>query len=224
MVSTAGPADPRTTKSVGDARFSLSFLESNQVESKVFVRSITAAIVAEVALLLFASWQGSGFHQATSAAAKQTQFIEAQIFQPPPVAHLVDETKPISAPAHHEVALSKVPDKGRKAKPHEKLLQNKNQTVGGAPLAATHGPVVVYDPAPVIPSYLQDQYLQTSVVIEFDVTSQGKSKARLIGSSGNGQLDMIALETVKQWEFRPAQKNHIPISSQVRLRIDFQVK
>ena len=142
----------------------------------------------------------------------------------PPVAHLVDQTKPVSVAHHHEVALSKNPNRGRKAKPNEKLLDEKNQTQSGPQYGPTHGPIAVYTPAPAIPSYLQDDYLKASVVIEFMISSTGVATPRLIGSSSNDQLDAIALETVEKWKFRPAEKNNVPIDSKVRLRIEFEVQ
>jgi TonB family protein len=47
---------------------------------------------------------------------------------------------------------------------------------------------------------------------------------RLLSSSGNEELDVIALNTSRQWQFRPAESDHVAIDSKVRLRILFEVK
>lgn len=75
-----------------------------------------------------------------------------------------------------------------------------------------------------IPAYLQNQELKTSVVIDFFINSQGGVTPRLVGSSGNEELDAIAIEAVKKWQFRPAENDHHAIDSKVRLRIVFEVK
>lgn len=202
----------------------LSFLNDDQFESKIIWRSIAAAFLAEAFILLVAGWRMNLFHHNVSKVSDESQFIQAEMVQMPPVAHLVDQSKPVSVAHHHEVALSKNPSRGRKAKPNEKLLDEKNQTEGGPQYGPTHGPIALYTPAPVIPSYLQDDYLKASVVIEFMISSTGAATPRLIDSSSNDQLDAIALETVEKWKFRPAEKNHMPIDSKVRLRIEFEVQ
>ena len=100
----------------------------------------------------------------------------------------------------------------------------KNITVKGKPLSPTHGPVLVESPAPVIPEYLKNQDLNTKVVIEFTVLASGEAKPRLLVSSGNEELDQIALTAAKKWKFYPAENNHQAISASVRLRILFEVK
>ena len=90
-------------------------------------------------------------------------------------------------------------------------------------LGPTHGPVAFYTPAPVIPAYLRNQNLKTSVVIEFLITAQGVVAPRLLDSSGNDELDAIALRTAAQWQFKPAAKDNVPVDSKTRLRILFEV-
>ena len=91
-------------------------------------------------------------------------------------------------------------------------------------LASTHGPVALYAPPPQIPVYLQDQDIKTHVIIDFLVNQQGGTNPRLVSSSGNEELDAIALETAKKWIFRPAEKDGKKIESKVRLRIIFVVQ
>jgi len=60
-------------------------------------------------------------------------------------------------------------------------------------------------------------------VIEFLITAQGEVTPRLLDSSGNDELDAIAIDTVKKWQFKPAAQDNVPIDSKTRLRILFEV-
>ncbi|HUO58801.1 MAG TPA: energy transducer TonB, partial [bacterium] len=114
---------------------------------------------------------------------------------------------------------------------HKKKIEKKeppkapeqNQVDAGPALGPTHGPVAVYAPAPVIPAYLRDQNLKTSVVIEFLITAQAAVTPRLLESSGNDELDAIALKCASKWQFKPAAQDKVPIDSKTRLRILFEV-
>lgn len=152
-----------------------------------------------------------------------SRFVEAEMVQIPKEKPALTEEKPVTPP-HHERVFSKVPQQGRKAKPEEKNpVEESNVTHSHTQLGPTHGPVAVYSPAPTIPPYLQNQNLHANVVIDFYVTAQGGAIPKLVGSSGNEELDAIAINTAKKWQFRPAEKDHQPIDSKVRLRIVFEV-
>jgi TonB family protein len=150
------------------------------------------------------------------------QYIEAQILQLPENAHLTG-------------AQATTPDDEIVFNPHHKALKKvvkktppppapeQNQVNAGPQLGPTHGPVALYSPAPVIPTYLRDQNLKTSVVIEFLITAQGQVTPRLLESSGNNELDSIALNTVTKWQFKPAAQDNVPVDSKTRLRILFEV-
>lgn len=185
----------------------------------LLAKAAGAALLIEILALLGAGlMQGSGiFHR---QSASQDDFVEAQVMELPSEAHL---TSPEAAviKAAPEAAISTIAGQGKKAKPSQ--AEEQNQTQAGPVLGPTHGAVALYAPAPVIPSYLRDKELDTSVVIEFFITAQGAVTPRLLNSCGNEELDAIALKTVQQWQFRPAEKNSQPIDSKVRLRIVFQV-
>ncbi len=88
---------------------------------------------------------------------------------------------------------------------------------------ATHGPIVLVSPSPIIPVYLRDKPFKSSVVIEFSVSEDGSAHPRLLGSSDNEELDQIALKAAKKWQFDPAVKDNKPLASKIRLRIMFEV-
>ena len=148
--------------------------------------------------------------------------IETQILQMPADTHLsgektdTDDDEIVFNPKHPR----------RKAPPKTppKKAEKQNQADAGPDLGPTHGPVALYAPAPVIPKYLRDQNLKTSVVIEFLITAEGSVTTRLLDSSGTEELDAIALNTVSKWKFKPAAQNNAPIDSKTRLRIVFEVQ
>jgi TonB family protein len=186
------------------------------------------ALTLEVILFTVLGWRGdelSHTRKSDLSSMKETQFIEAQVFQLPEQAHLTEEKKlqPLE-PKRAEPTLSKIANQGADAPKTNSPLEEKNQTQTGHPMALTHGPVAVHAPAPVIPSYLQDKEIKTHVVIDFYVNSLGSAVPRLAGSSGHEELDAIALNTVKKWIFRPAETDGKPVDAKVRLRIVFVVQ
>ena len=191
-------------------------------DRRVLLGCAAVALALELMLLIVLGWSRHWLSH-PQKADDISNFIEAQIFELPPEAHLIDQIKPL-APVKHEVAISKKVNQGRETKPDENKIQDENQTESGAKLAPTHGPVAVFSPSPHIPSYLQDKELHVSVVIDFFVSALGSTMPRLVGSSGNEELDAIALEAANKWRFRAAEKDHHPTDSKVRLRIVFDVQ
>ena len=161
-------------------------------------------------------------HSKRDALLDSSKFVEAEIVQMPEQAHLVEEKK-VAAPSPKEAAISKRVGVGRKAKPGENTVTDQNVTQAAPPIPASHGPVVISSPSPKIPSYLQDRNLKASVVIDFAIAADGSSSPRLVGSSGNEELDALAIASAKRWQFRPAEKDHQAIYSKIRLRINFEV-
>jgi TonB family protein len=149
------------------------------------------------------------------------QYVEAQILQLPANSHLTgaQATTPddeVVFNPHHRQAK-------RTPKPPPPQAPEQNKVEAGPDYGPTHGPVALYSPSPVIPTYLRDQNLKTSVVIEFLITAQGQVTPRLLESSGNNELDSIALNTVTKWQFKPAAQDNVPVDSKTRLRILFEV-
>jgi TonB family protein len=192
-------------------------------ENKILFTAAGVAFLFESVILVSVGIQQAWLNKPQPKALDSSQFIEAQMIQAPEEPHLKDEKK-IAAPAPKEVALSKKVDQGRVAKPNENPIQTQNQTQGGPSLGPTHGPVATFNPAPSIPPYLQNQNLQASVVIDFFVSSAGVTTPKLVGSSGNEELDALAIATAKRWQFKPGEKDSKPIDAKVRLRINFKVE
>lgn len=202
-----------------------SFARAPQESKGVIKQAALAAFLIEGVLLTAVGWHSHWLaHPQKTTGIDPSHFVEAQVFEMPEQAHLVTHEKNPTV-AKPEPVLSRVVDQGRKAKPSDSAMADQNQAQSGnnPPVAPTHGPIPVFTPSPVIPSYLQNQDVQTSVVIEFLVTAQAVVTPRLLSSSGNEELDAIALSTANKWKFRAAEDNHKVIDSKVRLRIVFEV-
>lgn len=193
-------------------------------ENRIFALALLAAFLLEALLLTFFGWTSHWLAHPPSNN-DDARFIEAQVFTVPnEEAHLVE--KPSEAPRQQrrqEVPLSRVPHQGQPKATPPGAGEEQNITEAGPTQPPTHGPLAIYSPAPVLPSYLRDKELKTAVVIDFYVNAQGVAVPRLVGSSGNEELDAIALRAVKQWQFRPAEADHKPVDAKVRLRILFEV-
>ena len=62
------------------------------------------------------------------------------------------------------------------------------------------------------------------MVAEFTVGKDGApAQVQIVRSSGNPELDRLALDTARKWRFKPATRDGQPIESVVRLHIQFQV-
>jgi TonB family protein len=192
--------------------------DSSQNERKVFWLSVCLALVTEFAVIGF-----SGMHFIFPTVAPPHQDVpDAEIVTlPDEEPHLVSAQAP--AKAAPEETLS---EKKTNAAPSAKSLSEptSNQVQKGKPLSATHGPVLIDSPSPVIPDYLKSQDINAKVVIEFSVFASGEVSPRLLVSSGNEELDQIAIATAKKWKFYPAENAHKAIDAKVRLRILFEVK
>ncbi len=192
--------------------------------NSIFWKCALAAFVIEACALTLMGWHEHWLAHPHTTELDTTHFVEAQIFEVPVESHLV-EVKKVARPvkAKAEIALSKTPNQGKVSPLPQKTLDEENQTESGTKSAPTHGPIAVFAPPPVIPSYLQNREFKTAVAIDFYVNAKGGVTTRLVGPSGNDELDAIALEAVKKWIFRPAENEHQAIDSKIRLRILFVV-
>ena len=81
-----------------------------------------------------------------------------------------------------------------------------------------------YSPQPTLPDDLRSEALDKTFVAEFVVGVDGKpNTVKVAQSTGNDELDRLALETAKKWRFKPATRDGQPIESRVRLHIEFTV-
>lgn len=83
---------------------------------------------------------------------------------------------------------------------------------------------VLAAPHPEIPAEMHDQCFKSCCIARFIINPDGKTAVKLVSSTGNEDLDDLALKTLKQWKFRPATLNGAPVSSTRRVKIEFAVE
>jgi TonB family protein len=197
----------------------VNYYDTTEDRQQLFRSAETAVLVEIGFFLLLGLLHLPVFHGSQDVS----RYVDVQILQLPANAHL---TGAEAVNASDEVYFN--PKRKHRPAPEKKKqeapkAEEQNQVNAGPLMGPTHGPVALYSPAPAIPDYLRNQYLKASVVIEFLITAGGEVTARLLDSSGNDELDAIALATVKKWQFKPAAKDNVPIDSKTRLRINFEV-
>lgn len=82
-----------------------------------------------------------------------------------------------------------------------------------------------YSPQPSIPDDLRNETLEKNFVVLFTVGPDGKpTSVKVTQSTGNAELDDIALKTAKQWRFKPATLDGAGVESKVKLTIEFRIE
>jgi TonB family protein len=76
---------------------------------------------------------------------------------------------------------------------------------------------------PAIPDDLRGADLSREYRALFTVHPDGTADVKTISSTGNSELDAVALQAARQWKFHPATHNGQPVESYLRLYVDFQV-
>jgi TonB family protein len=188
-------------------------------ESKILARSIVFSTLGYVLLLLLFFWQVH-HHYSNSGNVLPSEPVEAELIEQAPKAQLYEKTEKRSS---REKTISKKVSTSAKSSALDQVFEQKNVTVNEAPPPATHGPMVEFSPAPKLPNYLRSQNLKTYVLIEFLISQAGQVLPRLLNSSGNEELDALALKAAGTWIIRPAIKDGNPVDSKIRLRINFEV-
>ncbi|HSD17702.1 MAG TPA: TonB family protein [Thermomonas sp.] len=78
---------------------------------------------------------------------------------------------------------------------------------------------------PVYPVDVAKEGVTGRVVLVVDVAADGSvAGAKVERSSGDARLDASALSAVDKWKFRPEVKNGKPVTSQVRVPVDFEME
>jgi len=102
---------------------------------------------------------------------------------------------------------------------------------GASPAAGTTPPPLPYTRAPILLFKKEAEYseearkakYQGMVLLDVEVDTSGKAtNIRVARSLGLG-LDEKAIEAVRQWRFKPAEKDGTPVSAQVELEVSFRL-
>ena len=75
-----------------------------------------------------------------------------------------------------------------------------------------------------IPDNLKDQTFKSHVHVKVNVSADGSFEVTLRTSSGNPDVDKLALECLKKWKWKPALKDGEPVDSSHLFNFEFEVK
>jgi protein TonB len=82
-----------------------------------------------------------------------------------------------------------------------------------------------YSPSPVIPDDLRYDAVDKTTMVEFVVDTSGTpTDIKVARSCGIEALDKAAVESVKQWKFKPATRDGEPFARTIRLNVEFKVE
>lgn len=74
---------------------------------------------------------------------------------------------------------------------------------------AIYAPVIAFDDLEPV----RAMYANKELTVRFDVSPNGRFKVRLVEGTGDAELDGIALETLRQWRWRPKTVRRRPVGS-----------
>ena len=95
---------------------------------------------------------------------------------------------------------------------------------GGGLGADSIGARAIYAPAPTIPDDLRENVFEAVALAHFHVSFDGVATVTLTQPTSNPRLNLLLLDTLKQWRFFPAIRNGIAADSEFDIRIPIAVQ
>ena len=95
---------------------------------------------------------------------------------------------------------------------------------GGGLGADSIGAHAIYAPAPTIPDDLRENVFETVALAHFHVSFDGVATVTLTQPTSNPRLNLLLLDTLKQWRFFPAIRNGVATDSEFDIRIPIAVR
>ena len=86
-----------------------------------------------------------------------------------------------------------------------------------------HQPEPPFRPSPVFPPELKKEYPESSVRLEFIITSRGEVVAPTVLSAQHNRFAEAALRAVEKWKFRPGYKTGRPVNTRTQITINFRL-
>jgi len=85
--------------------------------------------------------------------------------------------------------------------------------------------IVVKEVDPIYPVEAQFENIEGIVTLKFTVTKKGKvTEPEIIEAVPPGYFEEAAIETIKQYEFKPPTRNGEPVDTTVNMQIEFSLK
>ncbi len=94
-----------------------------------------------------------------------------------------------------------------------------------APRGESRGARISRQSKPAYPSSAREDGVEGTVILEVSIGADGRAtSARVDRSSGDRRLDRAAADAVQQWSYEPSLKDGVPVSSSMRVRVEFRLE
>lgn len=162
-----------------------------------------------VVAIRFASSRGAGSSQTAQTSHQVTHTTEAAPLKsgtPPPVETPATRDKPVQSPTMHATDQSEHPFTKRVVVP-----------------AKVAKSILISTAVPIYPLLARQAHIQGLVVLDADISKNGAVEALKV-ISGHPLLVPAALETAKQWRYKPYVLNGEPVAINTQIMMDFTLK
>ena len=191
-----------------------------------------AAIAFGIGLLLFVAvwWSGrdSGFYRVEAANTGQPLDELDPLPQPLPPGEGASDMPDAGAPSEPRPQMVEAPPPPVEQAPDTPESSAPGQPVAGEAVALAPGeqpgPMPGQTPAPRYPPAALRRREGGTVLVRVEVDARGlPAGVALVQQSGSPDLDRAAMEAVRQWRFRPGQRDGQPVAGSLVVPIDFKV-
>ena len=79
-------------------------------------------------------------------------------------------------------------------------------------------------PQPEITHEMLEQGIKANCLAKFAIEPSGKHTVELLSSTGSPEFDELTLDTLRGWQFRPAQLAGDPVYSVRKIKVEFEVE
>ncbi|HAA71811.1 MAG TPA: hypothetical protein DCE55_21925 [Planctomycetaceae bacterium] len=157
-------------------------------------------------------------HRPTPSRIKKASVTQRERVRPEPELRPLPKVKP--------VAVKKVPKKLVPLELEKQVAIEVPRPVAVAAKLGARTPAKLQTRVPILyPETLQQEGVEGRVVLQAQVGTNGHlTQVKVKKSSGHQALDKAALESVRQWVFRPARQGEETTSQQVLIPVEFRVR
>lgn len=200
------------------------------MESRLWLTAGSAAVALHAATWLALN------QSPTPEAPRYLQFSVVDVqFAPAPAKTVGAPVSPKrkrrrERPKPRHLARHRVPAKPRTAPPSPQATKSVATIPAPTPaperyVEPNYGAAYLHNPPPIYPLMARQHGISGRVVIEAEVTADGRcGAAHVLHSSGHEILDDTALAAVKKWRFVPAARNGHPVTATVTIPLNFKLQ
>lgn len=182
---------------------------------------LVAAAIAAGALLFLALWIDQRNDRDFHRSGERRQDATGQAFEPlpaPPVADGVVERMPVDEAIPPAVS-GRIEEPVARQHAPEPMSET---TPPAAEMAPGSAPVALETPPPRYPASALRRGDSGEVMLRVDIDAEGRvADVDIVHGSGSRALDRAAISAVREWRFRPGQRDGHPVPGAVNVPITF---